>query len=66
MIPVYSICKRKKIPKEEAEIESLLSEHSNNCADCSHEKEERTQSTGKLKDKTNQSKKQNTYQSLIL
>lgn len=26
MIPVYSICRRKKIPKEE-EIESLLGEH---------------------------------------
>lgn len=56
MIPVYSICRRKQIPKEE-EIESLLGEHSNNCADCSHEEKRPAQPIGKLKDKTNQGKK---------
>lgn len=56
MIPVYSICRRKTIPKEE-EIESLLGKHFNNCADCSHEGKRRAQPIGKHMDKTNQGKK---------
>lgn len=65
MIPVYSICRRKKIPKEE-EIESLLGEHSNNCADCSHEEKDLHNLLENLRIRQTKVRKHNTYQSLIL